>query len=198
MSHTEHPETNPYAAPQSKVGVSDFGQPATFYGYAGFWRRFAAYLIDSIILGIAGGVIGFVIGIVAAATGNAEGGQVSPGLTIGVQLVTFIMQVLYFAGMESSSSQATLGKMALGVKVVDLQGRRISFGRALGRFFGKILSSIILLIGFIMAAFTEKKQALHDMLAGTLVIKTRCAGRRTISTPGGPGHPTRAAASDCC
>jgi uncharacterized RDD family membrane protein YckC len=73
--------------------------------------------------------------------------------------------------LESSSMQATLGKMALGLKVTDLNGKQISFGKATGRYFAKIISAIILLIGFIMVAFTEKKQGLHDMIAGTLVVK---------------------------
>jgi uncharacterized RDD family membrane protein YckC len=73
--------------------------------------------------------------------------------------------------MESSSWQATLGKKALGMEVTDMEGRRIGFGRATGRTFGKIISAFILYIGFLMAAFTEKKQALHDMIAGCLVIK---------------------------
>ena len=64
-----------------------------------------------------------------------------------------------------------MGKKALGIIVTDISGQRISFGRATGRYFAKQLSTIILLIGYIMAAFTEKKQALHDMMAGTLVIK---------------------------
>ena len=174
MSYSEQPELNPYAAPQSRVGMDDFGKPSSFYGYAGFWRRFGALFLDNILMGIAGGLLGFVIGIIAGAAGAAgQNGQASMGLLFGVQLVTFLMQMMYFAGMESSSSQATLGKMALGIKVVDLQGRRISFGRGVGRFFAKILSGIILAIGYIMAAFTEKKQGLHDMIAGTLVIKTR-------------------------
>jgi uncharacterized RDD family membrane protein YckC len=73
--------------------------------------------------------------------------------------------------MESSARQATLGKMAVGIKVTDEAGARISFGRAVGRYFGKFVSTIILLIGFLMVAFTEKKQGLHDKLAGTLVVK---------------------------
>src|SRR5947199_10802714 len=99
---------------------------------------------------------------------------------IGVHLVRFMITMafstlvswLYEAGMLSSSYQATLGKMALGLKVIDLEGRRISFARATGRHFAKVLSAIMLLIGFIMAGFTERKQALHDMIAGTLVIRT--------------------------
>ncbi len=73
--------------------------------------------------------------------------------------------------MESSSQQATLGKIALGIMVTDLSGNRISFARASGRHFTKILSGIILYIGFIMAGFTEKKQALHDIIADCLVVK---------------------------
>ena len=75
--------------------------------------------------------------------------------------------------MESSSRQATVGKMALGLKVTDLEGRRISFARASGRHFAKYISGMILLIGYIMAGFTERKQALHDMIAGTLVQRTQ-------------------------
>ncbi len=72
--------------------------------------------------------------------------------------------------MESSPTQATLGKMALGIKVTDLAGKRVGFGKATGRYFGKIISALILLIGFIMVAFTEKKQGLHDKMAGCLVV----------------------------
>ena len=75
------------------------------------------------------------------------------------------------AGFESSVYQATLGKMMLGLRVTDLHGKRISIGRAVGRYFAKILSAVILCIGFIMAAFTQKKQALHDLIAGTLVVR---------------------------
>jgi uncharacterized RDD family membrane protein YckC len=82
-----------------------------------------------------------------------------------------ILNWLYYAIFESSSWQATLGKKALGLEVTDLAGNRISFGRATGRFFAKIISTLILFIGYIMAGFTEKKQALHDILAGTLVIR---------------------------
>jgi uncharacterized RDD family membrane protein YckC len=77
---------------------------------------------------------------------------------------------LYFAYQESSPAQATIGKRALGIKVTDLEGNRISFGRATGRYFAKYLSAITLFIGFLLAAFTARKQALHDMIAGTLVV----------------------------
>jgi uncharacterized RDD family membrane protein YckC len=84
-----------------------------------------------------------------------------------------ILPWLYWAIMESSSRQATLGKMALGIVVTDLEGHRISFGKATGRYFGKLISLLILLIGFIMIAFTDKKQGLHDMMAGCVVVVKR-------------------------
>jgi uncharacterized RDD family membrane protein YckC len=87
--------------------------------------------------------------------------------------VTFILLLfgnwLYEAFMESSSYQATLGKMIFGMKVTDLNGNRISFERATGRHFAKWLSAMVLGIGYIMVGFTERKQGLHDLLAGTLV-----------------------------
>lgn len=85
--------------------------------------------------------------------------------------ISTLINWLYFALMESSGRQATLGKMALGIVVTDLNGDKIGFGRATGRYFAKILSGLILFIGFIMVAFTQKKQGLHDMIAGTLVVK---------------------------
>jgi uncharacterized RDD family membrane protein YckC len=84
--------------------------------------------------------------------------------------VTAVLAWLYYALMESSKYQATLGKIVLGIVVTDTSGQRISFGRATGRYFAKIISQIILLIGYIMIAFTEKKQGLHDIIASTLVV----------------------------
>jgi uncharacterized RDD family membrane protein YckC len=84
---------------------------------------------------------------------------------------SFVAQWLYFALLESSSWQGTLGKKALGLIVTDMMGRRISFARATGRHFAKIISGMILLIGYLMAGFTERKQALHDMIAGCLVFR---------------------------
>jgi len=77
---------------------------------------------------------------------------------------------LYYALMESSAKQATLGKMAISIKVTDMAGNRISFGRATGRYFGKYVSALIMYIGFLMAGFTQQKQALHDIMAGCLVV----------------------------
>jgi uncharacterized RDD family membrane protein YckC len=133
--------------------------------YAGFWRRFGAFLIDQIIIGIGAFIIGFILGFLYVFITGTDA-----GLEIWAYLLGILFDWLYFAILESSPSQATPGKMALGIKVTDMNGSRISFARATGRYFAKYLSSAILLIGYIMIAFTEKKQGLHDILAGTLVI----------------------------
>jgi uncharacterized RDD family membrane protein YckC len=179
----EAPAQTPVASPAEIVlppqGPVAPVQPQSYVSlvcYGGFWIRFVAVLIDGFIVGI---VVWPISGMMALAIGMAGGAVSMP--TIGVHLVrgivgltfSFCANWLYEAGMESSSKQATLGKMALALKVTDLQGRRISFARATGRHFAKILSGMILLIGYIMAGFTERKQALHDMIAGTLVIRTQ-------------------------
>jgi uncharacterized RDD family membrane protein YckC len=135
--------------------------------YAGFWLRFAAWMIDSAILGALPLIVGLIIAPIFFTSSNAVA-------TLGA--VIFIVPVvgttgwLYYALMESSSYQATLGKQALGLRVTGVDGKPVSFERGSGRFFGKILSSI-LLIGYLMAAFTAKKQALHDKMAGCVVIR---------------------------
>ena len=93
------------------------------------------------------------------------------GSVLGLVLSSIAVGWLYFALMESSKNQATLGKMALNLKVTDMEGNPVSFGRASLRYFGKILSGMIMMIGYILAGLTEKKQALHDMIAGCLVIR---------------------------
>ena len=132
--------------------------------YAGFWLRLTAYIIDMIVLMGVGVVLGLFLSIIAPDIIRQESEGVWNVIGIGIAWI-------YYASMESSSKQATLGKMALGLKVTDLEKKPISFGKASGRFFGKILSGIILGIGYLMIAFTEKKQGLHDILAGCLVLK---------------------------
>lgn len=155
--------------------------------YAGFWLRFVAYLIDGIILNIinwlivlpAMGAIG--LGIGATATGfdfdsMSEGDMIAMATAIGGMLfagglIGIAVNILYFTLMESSKFQGTLGKMALGLKVTTESGGKLDFGKALVRNIAKILSGIIIMIGYIMAAFTEKKQALHDIIAKALVVR---------------------------
>ncbi|HEX6487268.1 MAG TPA: RDD family protein, partial [Candidatus Dormibacteraeota bacterium] len=147
--------------------------------YAGFWRRFVASIIDGAVISIPAGILGGIFGAAIGAASNS-GSTAATGLATGVGLIIEILalvgSILYYSLMESSANQATLGKMAMGIVVTDLNGQRISFGRAIGRYFGKFVSAIICYIGFIMAAFTQRKQALHDMMAGTLVVRKEAVG----------------------
>lgn len=133
--------------------------------YASFLDRFLASFLDGIVLYIISALIGFAVGIVLGIIGVTEGLE-----NIG-RILGLIIGWLYYALSESSPKQATLGKQAMKITVTDMDGNRISFARATGRYFSKIISTITLLIGYLMAAFTAKKQALHDIIAGTLVIK---------------------------
>jgi uncharacterized RDD family membrane protein YckC len=138
--------------------------------YAGFWKRFAALFIDTIVSIFIGGVVGLAAALLIGFGAEAEDGADLDGIRVTANLFGLVAGWIYFAAMESSSKQGTLGKMALGIKVTDLDGNRISFGRASGRYFAKFISGFILLIGYFMAAFTKKKQALHDKIAGCLVV----------------------------
>lgn len=147
--------------------------------YAGFWIRFAAILLDGIIVSIV--LSPFSVAIFGAMGVGARIAQNSDDPERAVALmfpaIMFIMAItvagkwLYEALMTSSSKQATIGKMACGLRVTDLQGHRLTFARASGRFFAKYITDMTLLIGYIMAGFTERKQALHDFIAGTYVLK---------------------------
>jgi len=139
--------------------------------YAGFWLRFAAAFIDGIIIWIVDAILSMMFFGAVFLTGQVYASAGFGSVAI-YYLITISINWLYFAGMESSERQATLGKAAVGIKVTDLNGERISFGRATGREFAKFISAFILLIGYLMAAFTEKKQALHDQIANTLVVKS--------------------------
>ncbi|MFC0205916.1 RDD family protein [Novosphingobium soli] len=142
--------------------------------YGGFWWRVLAYFLDAIILNIASSFIGGVLGLgVGMAMFGIDADVVTGAAVASSVAISFVVSWLYFAGLECSRLQGTLGKLAVGLVVTDLRGERISFLRATGRYFAKILSGMILLIGFIMVAFTERKQGLHDLLAGTLVYRTR-------------------------
>lgn len=145
------------------------GAPAA-HGYAGFWKRFGAFLVDFLITAFIGFVLGFFVGIYFVMTHGeftlADQERMAPFFNIA----GFIIGWLYYAGFESSALQATPGKMALGICVTDLQGRRVSFLRATGRQLGKILCVLTLFVGYVMIGFTEKKQGLHDILARCLVV----------------------------
>jgi uncharacterized RDD family membrane protein YckC len=161
----------------SDLAVSVRGIPATSeqlgirgqVAYAGFWLRVVAYLIDSLLLGVVLGIV-VLVPLMARAGLPADNPWVlftgSSRQILAINLLMTMGGWLYWAGLESSAWQATLGKRALGLQVTDLAGRRISLIRASGRHFGKII-----IVGCILAVFTPKKQALHDILAGCLVLR---------------------------
>jgi uncharacterized RDD family membrane protein YckC len=154
--------------------------------YGGFGRRFAAFIVDFILIAILGI---FVIAFFNLANGLmylyylvvshaplsslTEAGTpiaaIQP-IVAAVGILLVIVPWLYYAGFESSRGQATPGKVLLRLEVTDLTGTRMSFSRATLRFFGKYISTLIIFIGFIMIAVTKKHQGLHDKIAGTLVI----------------------------
>lgn len=162
--------------------------------YAGFWRRTLAWLIDT-GLAVAAWIAGFVaiafVGGLAGASDAAVNDAI--GWPLAIALIVFVW--LYSTVMEASRRQATLGKLAAGVVVTDTDSRRISWARANLRFWSKLISALPLFIGFVIAGVTARKQALHDMIAGTLVLKQRVPGERhcglsSRATPSsGPATP---------
>jgi uncharacterized RDD family membrane protein YckC len=162
---------------QAAVPMAPGAAPAYYASaerYGGFWVRFIAIVIDWVVVNVVVWPVLLLFGLAVGLAGSVTR-LPNPGIAM-VRAFTFlgfttIVNWLYEALMWSSSKQATLGKMALGLRVTDLYGQRISFARATGRHFAKIISGMTLLIGYIMAAFTDRHQALHDMIGGTLVEK---------------------------
>jgi uncharacterized RDD family membrane protein YckC len=164
-------------------------RPSTAVSYAGFWKRVLAYLIDAFVLYFPFSLLEIPFGmrkayevlnqkVLAADTDLHAAVQAYQNFYIEQWpyfLTTLVLGWLYFAVCESSSWQATIGKLALGMRVTDLHGARISFGRALGRYGGKLISGFIFCVGFLLVAFTQRKQGLHDMLANTLVLNGRAS-----------------------
>ncbi len=143
--------------------------------YAGFLKRLVAHFIDSFIVRMISGIVAVPITVVFTAPSILENEKVSETASslsfIIIYFTTTILSWLYYAIMESSGKQATLGKLALGLKVTDLNGNKISFARATGRYFAKIITGLTFYIGYLMVLFTEKKQTLHDMIAGCVIVK---------------------------
>lgn len=140
------------------------------HSYGGFWIRVLAYIIDAMILQFTSTILAIVgVGVVLAASG--AGDTATGAAAIAVYGIILPLNWLYFAIMESSVWQGTLGKQALKLVVTDQSGERIGFGRATGRYFAKWLSAMIFLFGFFMVGWTQRKQGLHDLIASTLVYR---------------------------
>lgn len=166
------------------------GNAALPLRHAGFLLRFVAYFIDRLIVGFISFVVilpmlaifGISLFSMSRVTDLSNFESLDDGakfaLIMGVIaaysifiIIAVTISWLYYSLMESSQRQATLGKLAAGIKVTDINGNRISFLQATGRYFAKILSGLMFGIGYLMIIFTEKKQGLHDILAGTLVVR---------------------------
>ncbi len=162
----------PYQPPAAMVrdeGDADLGGDVV---YAGFWVRFGAVILDTIIVYIIAIVAGAAIGIVLGAAGGPEWAGAG-GMILGIAGA-----FLYFTLMESGERGATLGKRAFKLRVVTVEGNeRIGFGRAVGRYFARFISMIVLYIGYLMQPFTQRKQALHDLICGTAVVALAPASR---------------------
>jgi len=164
----------PYTAPSAELQSDSAIVLGGEIVLAGFWKRVAAYFIDSVIVGIGGAIIGMITGAVMGVGLVSLGGNASgPGFVL-IQLVNSLLSIVlgaaYYAGFHASSGRATPGKMAVGIKVVRPNGEGITLARGIGRYFAAALSGLLLCIGYLMAAFTERKQGLHDMLCDTLVV----------------------------
>jgi|SRR5687768_9027862 uncharacterized RDD family membrane protein YckC len=142
--------------------------PAVAPLYAGFWRRAAAACLDSLVL---------IVPAVIIEMGAGQAGMLA-------FLINVAVGCAYYASFHSSARQATPGKRAFGIKVTDRAGARIGLGRGVGRYFATWLSAFILGIGFLMAAFTQRKQALHDMVSGTLVVNGKADPEEVVSGGG--------------
>ena len=142
--------------------------PAVIPLYAGFWRRAAAFILDGVILILPNALIGWYLG--------AE-----EWMPFGISI---LLGCTYYAGFHSSAAQATPGKMAMRIKVTNLEGERIGVGRAIVRYFATWLSAIILGLGYLLAAVTRKRQALHDMIAGTVVVNRKAAPEAVVAGGG--------------
>jgi uncharacterized RDD family membrane protein YckC len=162
--------------PAYAQGLSEGIATRGAFHYAGFWIRFVAYLIDGLIVGFASVALqavllpGLMPGL-GSSTGVPRGSATLA--LIGIAYLVGIAIAATYEGLFVYKLGATPGKMVLGLRVVRPDGGPVSLGRAVGRYFAKMLSAIIILIGFIMAGFDREKRALHDMLVDTRVIKKR-------------------------
>ena len=154
------PPSNFTAMADSLTGIT--------FRYAGFWLRLVAVAIDGGVLLIAMWLLGLFFNINIATPEPTQTDIENFRLFEGASM---FVAWIYYAMMESHGPQATVGKLFMGIYVTDLEGERLSFLGATIRYWMKYVSTVILFIGFLMAAFTPHKQALHDIVAKALVLK---------------------------
>ncbi len=160
-------EWNPYQASIAGDLAVDASQAIV---YADFLPRVGAYLLDAIFIGLISMILQFGLLILFGIAAGGDDGMLAAGNAIG-SLLGLAVTMAYFVGYETSAKQGTWGKQILGIKVTDMEGRRITTGRAIGRFFAKIVSGLTCGIGFLLPLFTDRKQTLHDLICGCLALK---------------------------
>ena len=168
----------PYApsdASRERLNLQESEDPP----YAGFWRRVAGYLIDYVV------VVVIYVCLVVMLRVIGSGSQIAP-LVFPLYVIA---AWIYSAGLESSAKQATLGKLAVGIKVTDLDGRRIGFGRATGRYFAHIVTVLTIGVGYAVAVFSRKRQTVHDMIADTLVVRDEFSSEQIAEAGPAPRVP---------
>lgn len=183
------PAYTPYSATVPAYSYAVTMQPPSGLVYAGFWIRVAAHILDNLIVSIPFVVLWFIAVIMLVGMGvivapvqsftSSSGTQAVPLAFLGTILALYFTLIfgrlvvvwLYHAILESGPHQSTWGKRLLGLKVTSITGERISFGHATGRYFSTLITNLTMGIGYLMVAFTDRKQSLHDMIASTLVIK---------------------------
>lgn len=167
LGHAELPETA--VAPL----------PAELPAYGGFWRRAVAVILDGILLNILLSPLYLAwVWPVMLNAGRTRPDDMDPsqalavvGTCLGYLAVAGVIETAYFAFLESSSQQASLGKLAMGLKLTDLEGARITFAKAVLRRVARTVTAFTFLIGFLMMLWTRRRQTLHDLMAGTLVLR---------------------------
>jgi uncharacterized RDD family membrane protein YckC len=163
----EHPDSGPESKPKLASPAPSNMEPSAVY--AGFWQRAVAYVIDSAILSVVYAVTFFVSALFLGLSGAGVGAG-GMFLSILLFLGSLMVSALYHPLFECTDYQGSPGKYALSIKVTDMNGEKIDFLRAFGRNLAKLLSALPLYFGFLMASFTDRKQALHDMMADCLVV----------------------------
>ena len=167
---TSAPSPTPVAPAPSAPALDTVSAPAL---YAGFWLRAAAIIIDSVLYSTVTIIVlfAFIFLVIDSDFTSPSDEAMIVGAAVLIEVLFYLGWFLYFAILESSEWQASIGKKIVGLTVTDIRGHRLSFARAAGRSFGAMISHMTFGVGYVMAGFTGKKQALHDMIAGCLVLR---------------------------
>lgn len=168
LPYVPHSVTTPNA---KTVGDETGIHPATLPAYAGLWLRLAAALIDGFLISFPLFFLAFFAVLAVRLVTAGKGTDPAIGILVSLLALAFLVPWFYFSVLESSRWQATVGKSVLRLYVTDIEGRRLTRGRSMGRNLAKCLSNLTMGIGHLMCGFTTKKQALHDVVARCLVLR---------------------------